>query len=206
MKRKFVLVLVVSMMLSLLYTSCSEDPATTETESATGTVLTDTDIADVALATINAGYFPSMINGFADGMYDKNNDNNILSGNLTVTNDGTTFTFNACAIDYPSYDITFGGEYSVVRVDPSTITLTDFNMNFANPETGTVINTIASGVHIFTNDGTWSGNITLSGITNKPCIVLIEMTMNGGVPEVVTNATIDGVDYTLVFQTTLENL
>jgi hypothetical protein len=198
MKKPLILMVIVFLTFSFLFTGCEEDPATTG--------LTDEEVMMIAMGSVGSCVLPIWIMDVYpdDGPY--TNGGMIVGGSLEVSEDGTIYTFDACEIDMDgaggAADVTLDGVFHVEVNGATTITFTDFYVTITPPDTTDINIILAATLTITATE--FNANITLSGITAAPCTVVVEMTMAGGYPVEVTLATINGVDYTDEFNDALD--
>ena len=201
MKRIVILVVIVSLLLSFILTGCSENGTT-----ATG--LTDEEVSTIAMASLGSVMLPMMFASEEpppDATYDGTGifDGTIISGTLTVSDSGATFTFASCAMDVDEppdgvADMTLGGGFSVAFDGTEMVfTYDDFNVVGTIPDTASTINIVVTGTFTIT-ETEFTVDITISGIIDDPCAVVMVLPVpeGGGGPTEVTSATFDGVDYT----------
>ena len=201
MKRMLILVVTISLLFSFMFMGCSEDKGAAR--------LTDEEVSTIAMASLGSCMVPMMFtdpeNPLSDGFYDADSlEVDIISGSLTVSNSGTTFAFTDCEIATGETEtITLGGGFSIeVGESGMIITYNDFNLSGTAPGITTSINIIVTGTLTMT-ETEFSVDITISGITDNPCAVVIVLSMGVEGPEEITSATINGVDYTEEFTTAL---
>lgn len=186
----------------LIFTGCDSN----------GSELSEEDVSTIALASMGTSLLGMMFIGESDGTYDSTSPNwigEILSGSFEVSGSGTVVTLSACGFDMDEtvgVDFTLNGEisYAVPSQDEITITYTGFSLTGIMPGTTDELSMTASGTFSMTSTGA-TVNITITGLTDDPCVVVIVMPQIGeSGPTEITSATINGVDYTAEFNTALE--
>lgn len=186
MKRMLILVVIVSLLLSFILTGCSENGGT-------ATQLTDEEVVTIAMASLGTTMVSTM---FAipeegqpqtgDGEYGAGAfDNAIVSGTLTVSGVGTIYTFENCEVDVDDAEagaeITLNGAFSLGgdMEEGMVLTYDDFNLSGTIPGLATSINIVVTGTLTMT-ETELTVEITISGITDDPCDVVLVMPMSEG--------------------------
>lgn len=201
MKKNISLVIVIILVFSMFFMGCEEnsDGSIDEAE------LTDEEL--IAWTTFINGYYVFTLYGLDNGVYDEENDDRIVSGDLTVSD--TVYTFDDCVFNNLGVNITLSG--TLTYIEPN-YTYTNFKL--IGPTSGydeaAIITAILNGSYTLTgdDDGTGTGtlNITHSGVTDTTRIVVVVMTVVNYVTEAITSATINGLDYTTSFSEVFESL
>ena len=179
MKRVLISVVIVSLLFSFMFMGCSEDKGAAR--------LTDEEVSAIAMASFISG---KLTMEFAmdpppDDTYDGSGilSDMIVSGTLIVDGGGTTFTFANCGLDFDEdtdADLTLNGGFSIGG-DLATmiVTYSDFSMTGTVPGTTTSINVIVTGTLTMTETEI-NVEITISGITDNPCTVVIAVSIPEG--------------------------
>ena len=132
----------------------------------------------------------------------------IVSGTLTVSGSGSVYTFSACGLDCDDddvVDVTLNGEFTVTANGTTTVTFDELNMYGSPPGMSGILDATVSGTLVIATTE-FTASLTVSGVTGGDLVVELAIIASGGEPQSIESATINGTDYTDLFNEVLSEM
>ncbi|MBN2442752.1 MAG: hypothetical protein JXJ04_15455 [Spirochaetales bacterium] len=170
----------------------------------------DSEVETIIMATLGTGFITTEVilaDYIDDGAFD------IPGITATVSGDTVTFTFTDCELDLDDIegvDLTLNGAMSLsMSGDTMTITYDDLNIQGIMPGTDYSIDiTISGSLEMIDSVTSMSFvlELTMSGVTDDPVDIVLEMIMPDEDSPTIETATINGYDYADEFMTILTTM